>query len=257
MSVFFTLIRLRFCMNINLFFVCICFEILAFLYASYANFLQACAVFIQHGFCFISSYGWNCCVTYELHDVQNILVYMLKLNQIWSEPPHDKTNKNDCAPSKDSSAWASPQSDQSSLCAQWVAKDPSFLHADSEDWVDVQADLCWAHMPFCWFCHEVAHFCVQCVIVVFKAKRKVFSNVTDCTSFISTSNSFSNKQNEGYSVSFKLSSPWFNQCSCFQDLLHTIWQLLLYETSFLHNLWCDQTDLLHVKCIVVKIWNPK
>ena len=31
------------------------------------------------------------------------------------------------------SAWASAQSDQSSLCAQWVAKDPSFLHADSKD----------------------------------------------------------------------------------------------------------------------------
>ena len=31
------------------------------------------------------------------------------------------------------SAWASAQSDQSLLCAQWVAKDPSFLHADSED----------------------------------------------------------------------------------------------------------------------------
>ena len=30
------------------------------------------------------------------------------------------------------SAWASAQSDQSSLCAQWVAKDPSFLHVDSE-----------------------------------------------------------------------------------------------------------------------------
>ena len=30
-----------------------------------------------------------------------------------------------CAPSI-------PQSDQSSLCAQWVAKGPSFLHADSE-----------------------------------------------------------------------------------------------------------------------------
>ena len=28
---------------------------------------------------------------------------------------------------------ASAQFDQSSLCAQWVAKDPSFLHADSED----------------------------------------------------------------------------------------------------------------------------
>ena len=30
-------------------------------------------------------------------------------------------------------AWASTQSDQSSLCAQWVAKDPSFPHVDSED----------------------------------------------------------------------------------------------------------------------------
>ena len=52
---------------------------------------------------------------------------------------------------------------ESSLCAQWLAKDPSFLHADSEDWwdwVDAKADLSlhWAHMPFCWFCHERAHF---------------------------------------------------------------------------------------------------
>ena len=37
-----------------------------------------------------------------------------------------------CAPSK-RSAWASAQSDQSLLCAHWIAKDPSFLHADSED----------------------------------------------------------------------------------------------------------------------------
>ena len=38
-----------------------------------------------------------------------------------------------CAQWRLRSAWASAQSDQSSLCAQWVAKDPSFLHADSED----------------------------------------------------------------------------------------------------------------------------
>ena len=27
------------------------------------------------------------------------------------------------------------------------------------DWADAQADLSlrWAHMPFCWFCHEAAH----------------------------------------------------------------------------------------------------
>ena len=29
--------------------------------------------------------------------------------------------------------WLCAQSDQSSLCAHWVAKDPSFLHADSKD----------------------------------------------------------------------------------------------------------------------------
>ena len=41
---------------------------------------------------------------------------------------------------------------ESSLCAQWVAKDPRFLHADA------QADLSlhWAHRWFCWFCHAAA-----------------------------------------------------------------------------------------------------
>ena len=45
---------------------------------------------------------------------------------------------------------------ESSLCTQWVAKDPSFLHADSEDWsdwADAQADLSlrWAHSHFVGF----------------------------------------------------------------------------------------------------------
>ena len=44
----------------------------------------------------------------------------------------------------------SAQSDQSSMCAHWVAKYPNILHADSEDWsdwADAQADLSlrWAH----------------------------------------------------------------------------------------------------------------
>ena len=44
---------------------------------------------------------------------------------------------------------------------KWVAKDPSFLHADSKDWsdwADAQADLSlrWAHIPLHWFCHVVA-----------------------------------------------------------------------------------------------------
>ena len=31
------------------------------------------------------------------------------------------------------SAWASAQSDQSSRCAHWVVKDPSYLRVDSKD----------------------------------------------------------------------------------------------------------------------------
>ena len=59
------------------------------------------------------------------------------------EPGHYKTYKMACAPSEDS---------ESLLYTQWVAKDPSFLHADSKDWsdwADAQADLSfhWAHMP--------------------------------------------------------------------------------------------------------------
>ena len=51
---------------------------------------------------------------------------------------------------------------ESSLCAEWVAKDPRCLHADSEDWsdwADAQADrsLPWAHVPFCWFSLVAAH----------------------------------------------------------------------------------------------------
>ena len=54
---------------------------------------------------------------------------------------------------------ASAQSDQSSQCAHGVAKDPMFLHADSEDSDQTgQADLSvrWAHKSFCLFCHEAA-----------------------------------------------------------------------------------------------------
>ena len=52
-----------------------------------------------------------------------------------------------------------PFGSESSLYAQWVAKDPRFLHADSEDSGQIaQADLSlrWAHLPFWWFCHVAA-----------------------------------------------------------------------------------------------------
>ena len=51
-----------------------------------------------------------------------------------NEPRHDKTNKMSVRPAKTHiSLGIRPVWSESSLCAQWVAKDPSFLHADSED----------------------------------------------------------------------------------------------------------------------------
>ena len=51
-----------------------------------------------------------------------------------SGPPHDKTNKMTVRSAKTQiSLSIRPVWLESSLCAKWVAKDPSFLHADSED----------------------------------------------------------------------------------------------------------------------------
>ena len=59
---------------------------------------------------------------------------------IWNDPPHDKTKRMTCVPSEDSDQTGRtlgirPVWSESLLCAQWVhvAKDPSFLHADSKD----------------------------------------------------------------------------------------------------------------------------
>ena len=53
-------------------------------------------------------------------------------NQIWAASQPNQQNDL-CAQQRLRWAWASAQSDQSSQCTKWVATDPSFLHADSED----------------------------------------------------------------------------------------------------------------------------
>ena len=56
------------------------------------------------------------------------------LRQKIFEPRHDKTNKMSVCPAKTQiSLGICPVWSESSLCTQWVAKDPRFLHADSED----------------------------------------------------------------------------------------------------------------------------
>ena len=68
------------------------------------------------------------------------------LGSLQTEPQHDKTNN-----------VASAQSDQSSVCTQWVAKDPNFLHADSGDpdqtgrMPKADLSLCCAHTHFVGF----------------------------------------------------------------------------------------------------------
>ena len=88
---------------------------------------------------------------------------------VWlNEPRHDKTNKMSVRPAKTQiSLGIRPVSSESSLCAQWVAKDPSFVHADNEDWsdwADAQADLSlrWAHSHIVGFVMSR----LKCILVV-------------------------------------------------------------------------------------------
>ena len=80
---------------------------------------------------------------------------------IINEPWHDKTNKMSvCLAKTQISLGTRPVRSESSLCAQWVAKDPSFLHLDSEDsyqtgrmprliWVFAGRTLIWLVLSCC------------------------------------------------------------------------------------------------------------
>ena len=88
--------------------------------------------------------------TVVLTSVVSLLI--LINDYLWKkEPSHDKTKKINVRTAKTQiSLGIRPVWSESSLCAQWVAKDPSFLHADSEDWSDwadaqVDPSLRWAH----------------------------------------------------------------------------------------------------------------
>ena len=73
-----------------------------------------CPIF--HPLIFVTSYIWDFAVRTQY------------------EPPHDKTNNVVLRPAKTQiSLGIHPVWSESSLSAQWVAKDPSFLQADSED----------------------------------------------------------------------------------------------------------------------------
>ena len=81
-----------------------------------------------------------------------------------SELPHDKTNKMACAPTEDSDQPGHLPSLIRVFAVRkkktWILSYPlSAQRRLWSDWVDSQADLslCWAHIPFCWFCFVVDH----------------------------------------------------------------------------------------------------
>ena len=59
--------------------------------------------------------------------------YASSLFDFIHEPRHDKTKMTVRSAKTQISLFIRPVLSESSLCAKWVAKDPSFLHADSED----------------------------------------------------------------------------------------------------------------------------
>ena len=77
----------------------------------------------------------------------------LEVNE--SEPPHDKINKMISAPSEDSDQPGHPPSLIRVFAVRSMGSEvPSFLH--SGQWRLWYLSFRWAHMLFCWFCHEAA-----------------------------------------------------------------------------------------------------
>ena len=94
-----------------------------------------------------------------------LCVILMNILSIRFEPAHDKTNKMACAPSQDSDQPGHPPSLIRVFAVRMKEVEVlSYLLCAQRrlwsDWADAQADLSlrWAHMPFCWFCHALAHF---------------------------------------------------------------------------------------------------
>ena len=112
-------------------------------------------IFWTH-YCMVQPHGSNFRIMMVIFCVSQFFLFEL---------PHDKTNKVTVRPAKTQiSLGIHPVWSESSLCAQRVAKDPSFFHADSEDSDQTgrMPRLIWVFagstQSFCWFCHEAAHF---------------------------------------------------------------------------------------------------
>ena len=124
----------------------------------------------------------NCSTEYQAPRTEYFLNWPGSLtileDQSRFEPLHDKTNKMTRAPSEDSDQpWHPPSLIRVfavRMMKAWTLSCPlSAQRRLLSDWADAQADLSlgWAHMPFCWFCHEAAHLTMSSTVLIFLDSR--------------------------------------------------------------------------------------
>ena len=101
--------------------------------------------------------------------------WLRNVQGIWYEPRHDQTNKMSVRPAKTQISlgirlvWS-----KSSPYTQWVAKDPSFLHADSED-SDQTGRMRWTRSHFVGFVMLQLIWHNEVVIFLEKRFNRIFS----------------------------------------------------------------------------------
>ena len=106
-----------------------------------------------------------------------LLQMICKVSYEQYEPWHDKTNKVTVRPAKTQiSLGIRPVWSESSLCTQWVAKDPSFLHVDSKDsdqtgrmprliWVLAGRTVTWLVLSCRGSYHEERNLCIVGLLI--------------------------------------------------------------------------------------------
>ena len=101
-----------------------------------------------------TSFCWFCCALAHFNIVHHLENYMsMRMTKSTKWPM--------CPAKTQISLGIRPVWSESSLCTQWAAKDPRFLHADSEgsDQTGRMPRLIWVFAgctSFCWFCHSAA-----------------------------------------------------------------------------------------------------
>ena len=118
-----------------------------------------------------------------------------------NEQHRDKTNKMACAPSEDSDQPGHPPR-LIRVFAIRLKKARTLSYPLSaqrrlwSDWGDAQADpsLRWAHMPFCWFCHDAVQ--ISATSWHWKLPTNIYRPVTFCNYYDIWAATWQNQQND-------------------------------------------------------------